>query len=333
MQLLRRHKIKQSIQELIPRKIAVGYVGSGWPLYIREHEKLESFVVSPRLGTNANAVRAIADVLTWDKVWLHDNLHAKIYIGQGKAVLTSANLSENALEPGGLIEVGTVVQDRTLLVELEKYFEEILKEAKEQYGTPKQKEARLKRLEDENKTRLKPAPPIGKAPTGVRYKLFSWTDEAPTVDPAKFAYLVPLAVAKAGPDEIDKWIEKNYGSCYFCAQGDDYHSGEWLLAFELDIQTESHVKKLTWHFVEELIPDASRELDYPEALLCTDAERKSPRVPFRIDPQLLDAFRNVLKRPKFKPIRTFRRYDELKPDLLGAFDRDIRSEVLKLGKK
>ena len=50
MQLLCREEIKRSIRKMIPRKIAVGYVGSGWPLYIQAPKKLECFVVSPRLG-------------------------------------------------------------------------------------------------------------------------------------------------------------------------------------------------------------------------------------------------------------------------------------------
>ena len=333
MQLLCREEIKRSIRKMIPRKIAVGYVGSRWQQYIESADKLQSFVVSPRLGTNVAAVREIAKQCTWEKVWLHNNLHAKIYIGKGKAVLTSANLSENALEPGGLIEVGAVVDNRIMLDGIEAFFETILAEAKKQYPTRGEKEARLKRLEAENKARIKPALPIEKTPRGVQYEPVWWTDDDDfEVNAAKFTDWVPEATVKAGPAAVEDWICEQY-AVFSCEHGDSYHPGDWLLAFELDVKTQSHVKQLTWHCVEAVVPGASREKGYPDAVLCTEEEKTSRRVPFRINEKLLDAFRNVLKRPKYKHMCTYRRYDELHPNLLRDFDRDLRSEVLKLGKK
>lgn len=141
-------EIRASIKDLQPTRIAVGYIGLGWRNYVSE-ESLKEIVVSPRLGSNPAAIRALMKKLGDDHVYLLEKLHSKIYLGASKAVLGSCNLSDNGFSDGGLLESAVELDDKKMRSALADKFDEYKKEAQQDFPTHQAKLNRLEILEVE----------------------------------------------------------------------------------------------------------------------------------------------------------------------------------------
>lgn len=153
--LIDSQEIAKALQSLKPRRIAVAYVGKDWESLIPK-EFLQEIIVAPTVGSNPKAIRGLNKHLgTWDKVHLLDNLHAKFYLSDSAAIVTSANLSRNALGMSGLEEVGMWVDDELELLALQNRFDQLKAMASARYRTDEEKEARLKQAEEDRERALK----------------------------------------------------------------------------------------------------------------------------------------------------------------------------------
>lgn len=147
VKVLLEDEIRKAIKRCKPAKIAVAYIGDDWNRYIPDVNGLEAIIVSPTFGSNPRAIIDLAKKIGWDKVYFLDELHAKIYVGPGAAVIGSANLTCNGLSGEGLIELCVEVNARETLNKLDTAFERLKECALRQYPTTDLKKARLIKLE------------------------------------------------------------------------------------------------------------------------------------------------------------------------------------------
>ena len=149
--LIDSQEIAKALQSLKPRRIAVAYVGKDWEQFL-PIDSLEEVIVAPTVGSKPKAIRQIARRMGgWDNVYLLDNLHAKVFIGEKAAIVGSANLSNNALGMTGLEEVGVRVDEAPALEALRARFEELKALAFRRYPTAAAKLQRLLKAEEDRK--------------------------------------------------------------------------------------------------------------------------------------------------------------------------------------
>lgn len=155
--------IAVAIQKVRPQRIAVAYLGADWDRFLGEDlSGLDSIVISPRLGTNPLAVSRLVKALRtpqrsgWERVFFHEDLHAKLYLGKDAAVLGSANLSSNGLQGNQLVELCTRTCLTKDLQALAAFYDGVLAQAKAQYPTEATRKRRLADLADATQ-RLKAA--------------------------------------------------------------------------------------------------------------------------------------------------------------------------------
>ena len=156
MRVLTGDRIARSIKECSPSRIAVAYLGNDWKDFIPDINKLEAVIISPKLGTNPYAARDLAERIGWNKLFFHNTLHAKLYLGNKSAVLGSANLSRNGLDGNELRELCFLVNSDAPeeLTSLRIFFEETIKQAVLQYSTETEKRKRLSELAAEWNTAM-----------------------------------------------------------------------------------------------------------------------------------------------------------------------------------
>src|SRR5262245_37865896 len=88
------------------RRVAISaFVGDGAEAYLPKPSGIQLICWPKEGGTNPNALRRL--MAKGVEVFFCDALHMKVYWAEGRgAVVTSANLSRNALGAGDLKEVG-----------------------------------------------------------------------------------------------------------------------------------------------------------------------------------------------------------------------------------
>ena len=113
--LYRSHDVMKGIRELFStgkgRRVAlVGFVGDGAEAYLPKPKSLELICWPKAGGTNPKQIIALRK--RGIKVQFASSLHMKVYWAEDKgAIITSANLSTNALGAGDLKEVGVGLCD------------------------------------------------------------------------------------------------------------------------------------------------------------------------------------------------------------------------------
>lgn len=140
--------IAQSIAGCAPRQIAVAFLGADWKTYISRPDQLTAVILSPTLGTNPRAVTALARAISWERIFFLKELHAKIYIGEARGVLGSANLTANGLSGEHLLECCVEITDQAELSDLELLFKAFKSSAENQFPTTALKKQQLSALYD-----------------------------------------------------------------------------------------------------------------------------------------------------------------------------------------
>ena len=119
--LYTKSEVRSAITELFSfanrRRVAItAFVGEGAGAFLPKPEGIELICWPQPGGTNPDAVRYL--IASGVRVRFADGLHMKIYWAEGKgAVVTSANLSANALGAGNLREAGVLLPARTVDVD------------------------------------------------------------------------------------------------------------------------------------------------------------------------------------------------------------------------
>jgi len=114
-------EVRSAITELFSfphrRRVAItAFVGEGAGAFLPDPEGIELICWPHPGGTNPSAIRDL--VASGVRVRFADGLHMKIYWAEGKGVvITSANLSVNALGAGNLREAGVLLPASTIDVD------------------------------------------------------------------------------------------------------------------------------------------------------------------------------------------------------------------------
>jgi hypothetical protein len=103
-----RKAITQIFSKTAGRRVVItAFVGKGAEAFLPNPEGLELICWPKAGGTNPTALRDLIE--RGVKVSFADSLHMKVYWSELGAVVTSANLSNNALGSGGLLEFGVLL--------------------------------------------------------------------------------------------------------------------------------------------------------------------------------------------------------------------------------
>jgi hypothetical protein len=266
------------------RRIAISaFVGQGVHTYLRNPKGLQLICWPNPGGTNPHMLRQL--MKRGAKVSFVGSLHMKLYWAEGLgAVVTSANLSTNALGAGGLKEVGVLLSDSSIDID------RILSSLK--MRRPSEKE--LDRLDKEhdrfqvrnpNRTRRTVASSFShwyNSQLPRKWKL-GWYDADGTWSRAA----VEIAKRDYGIHPFD----------FISCKRADFSQDEWVLTFMVN---KGKITDVGWLFVDYVtrVPQNDKkayDATYPYSAVQVGKPRGYPPPPFRIDSRL----RASLKRAVF----------------------------------
>jgi len=300
--------IKDAIEDLKPTHIATAYVGLGWETYI-EKEALQSIVLSPTFGSNAIAIKQLVRHLGIDNVHLLENLHAKFYWTQRKAVLGSANLSDNGLQgDGGLIEAGVALNDHAHLLQLKAMYDDLVSQAQSRYPTAARKYQLINALETMNQkaslggfVRKKK----GASETGMPLAEFDPLSR-PRMHVVAYEDDLDLRednIRKAIPSKTEATYEALFGDVMGFPSKDDIREGDWILCFEADLAMMRPKRKgaIEWMYVDYVVPNGSTTKPFTKVAL-QQRPRKAWEAPFLLTSEVKEALVSLVAKPGYEPL-------------------------------
>lgn len=293
---------KAIIEGVKPRRIAVAYLGVDWERFLPNHEEIEAIVISPQLGTNPEAVEDLAKKLTtngrdgWDRIFLHETLHAKIYLGQTSAVLGSANLSFNGLGHPERREICYETSTRSDLEALEEFFQSVKSEAQKQFGSTKEKLDRLETLRAD----IERNPSVEKPGRPARHlKDIEWSD----LEEAYVCWYDPKY--EITHSEVGKNWEKGIYREITFAKTDKIDAGKWILCWELDSSNgkpaPANESNYYWMKVDHVLLDGAEDDVYTQLAIMLKGKNKGSKkarcaqAPFLLDSETVEAFRGAIE--------------------------------------
>jgi hypothetical protein len=259
------------------RRVAISaFVGEGAEAYLPKPAGLELICWPKEGGTNPDVLRRL--MKRGAKVSFVDSLHMKLYWSEDLgAVLTSANLSTNALGSGNLKEIGILLPSEQIDIE------RVIESLKKRPLTGLE----LRRLDRRHKDYAKRNRRAGqrarissfeewyKSPFRPKWKL-GWYDSTGTI--AKEAKRI--SKQKYNVSEPKDYLDARRG---------DYMENDWVLRF--NIKKPSAVD---WLFVDFMVkvPETEKGYDrkYPFQAIQVWTAKKYPPYPFRIDQVFKHAF-------------------------------------------
>jgi hypothetical protein len=279
------HAIQKVFSSPNGRRIAIsGFVGHGAESYLPSPKGI-TLVCWPKAGgTNPAAVRTLIDRKV--HVWFADRLHMKVYWAEGRGcVITSANLSTNALGAGNLKEAGILVPSDA--VDIEKLLTS-LKKRRVNEGELHKLDRAHARYGSRNKVAVESTLPTFmewyRTPMRPLWKL-GWFDSTG---------IVSKAARQLAHEELGVGEPSNFLGC----RAGDYRrkGGEWVLTFNLARDAPTH---LSWMFVNRVVNIArSDKKAYQKEYPCQAVQLSPiwiyPGCPFRIDGDFRNAFRRAV---------------------------------------
>jgi phosphatidylserine/phosphatidylglycerophosphate/cardiolipin synthase-like enzyme len=128
---------KTAIRELLPKaeriRVAVAYWGAGAvdQLAIADLHGRDMIVLCDVMsaGCNPKEIKRLQKILGKQRVLTRNRLHAKVWLTDRGAILGSSNASANGLghegdETKGLVEANILIEDRSALTSIERWFED-----------------------------------------------------------------------------------------------------------------------------------------------------------------------------------------------------------------
>lgn len=289
-------EIAKAIQRVEPRRIAVAYLGRRWKEYLPNVDELEAVVISPNLGTDPRSVKELVKRLSidgqdgWDRVFLHDDLHAKVYLGKTAAVLGSANLSFGGLGDPRRREICSETSLPKDWDVLDQFFETLKKEAKNQYGSASEKKKRLLTLEAE----IKSNPYDGSERMASSFEKFEL--DAPDEFYVAYYTTESLVYTEAGK----QWEEKILDALSF-AKTDKLDKRKWILCWHLMPKGKpapANTSNYKWMKVDETLPDGADDDGYPQLVFMRkdwgSYNARCAKAPFKLTPPVIEAFRKAV---------------------------------------
>lgn len=295
-------QIKQSIKSLVPKKIAVAYLGIDWKSLI-DCSKLTEVIVSPTIGSNPRAIEELAKQIGWENVYFLENLHSKLYISKNKAIVGSANWSSNGLGQS-LYEAGIELTDPELIDDVFNDFKALREVAEESFPTLSSKKARLQKLHKEHARALAARLPNSQVEKDQSSKSFL-EYELDTGIPFQVTYYTPGGVNEELSEETEALLYDNWERIDFAAD-DKVEVGDWFLTWEAKKSDNKPHKKrnLTWFYVEHVVDNGITPKGDDEGYEYTKIAIQNIDVdeleqPFEITKEFQEHFRKVITTPEF----------------------------------
>jgi hypothetical protein len=281
------------------RRIAItAFVGSGAESYLPKPEGLELICWPKAGGTNPDAIRKL--LKQGVKIQFADALHMKVYWTEDKgAVLTSANLSTNALGAGGLAEIGILMPSKNINIG------KIIQSLKRRKVTEKE----LDKLDREHFVYHARNPFPARENNTVN---FSEWYSLPNRQAWKIGYFSSYGSFSSAAKEIAKaeFDVREPDSSITCAEN-TYKKSDRVLTFLLGEKTISNI---SWVSVDYIVrtPKTDKEYmrGYPFQAIQVWPDKRYPPPPFKIDKKFRYALAKAIRT---MDIDEFRAADPNKP--------------------
>ena len=266
------------------RRVAItAYVGSGSQAYLRRPRGIELVCWPQAGGTNPDAIRKLIKLGV--KVSFARSLHMKVYWTEDKgAVVTSANLSKNALGAGNLKEFGVFVPPAQ--IDIDRLLKQINPNEDIKSDLLKLDKAHRKyhitnRLQPE-RTALPTYPEWYNHPYRKEWKVGCFGFYGEFSQNAK-----EIAKVEYGVPKPHTFISMADGVC---------KQHEWLLTFMIK---QNKPVDISWLHVNEIVAtskkDKEYDRDYPSQAIQIWTKDHYPPAPFKIDQRFRSALNKVVK--------------------------------------
>ncbi|MCA1631259.1 MAG: hypothetical protein LC785_14460 [Acidobacteria bacterium] len=266
------------------RRVAIAaFVGEGAEAFLRKHEGIELICWPQEGGTNPNAIREL--VRRKVKVSFADRLHMKVYWTEDRgAIITSANLSTNALGAGDLREIG--VRLRSQDIDINRIIASL---------NPRPVSVtELRGLERRHK--LYVARNRRSDPSRAQHKTFAdWYDSRLRAEWKLYSWYGYEYVSKMAREVA----RKEYGAASFhwsiAVRGGDYREADWILCYRV---RKNLVTELGWMYANFVVrvPRSDKQAydhKYPFELVQVWQLRRYEPPPFHLDARFKSAFRSA----------------------------------------
>jgi hypothetical protein len=283
-----RKKIIDIFEASASRRVAiVAFVGDGAETYIPNPKGVEVVCWPKAGGTNPDAIRRLIE--NGARVYFCDSLHMKVYWTKDKgAVITSANLSQNALGSGNLREVGIWVEPGQVDID------RILKSlnywkvsARDLHALDiAHREYHVRNRLGHRKTQILAFPEWYDSAHRTGWRLCWWS-------PAK------TKLAKAARPIL----ERTYGvsdaeDFAHAAAQTEYPKKSWVLCFT---DTKNRLVSFSWMYVDQVVrvrksDKHAYQPDFPYQVIQAWPMKRYTLPPFRVDNKFRKAFRRAAKK-------------------------------------
>jgi hypothetical protein len=268
------------------RVVLVAYVGRDYASFLPDPKDIE-IVCSPTPGaTRAEAVAELQKAGA--KLQFSDNLHMKVYWAQNRGcIITSANLSQNALGISGLHEAGVLVGADDVNIDT------FLKAANPYDVNDKN----LRRLAELQRDFDRRNPGLWK--TKKDYN--EWHSEpVPVRAPWKLGWWVTRNVDFSKSSK--QLVETLYNKHEVCDTVDvakgQAKDGDWLLCFKVSEKKIRKVSEFKWLYVDHVVEvaksDKGYNKDYPYEAVQVFPANHYPSPPFTLDDDFKRAFTKAI---------------------------------------
>ncbi len=257
------------------RRVAISaFVGDGAGAYLPSPNGLR-LICSPTPGaTNPNALRAL--MKAGASVEFVKSLHMKVYWAEGRgAVITSANLSTNAMGKGGLLEAGVFLDDATLDIDkLISQLDPILATG-----------AALKKLDRQNNHFHKRNGWGASKQQAPSY--CEWFDR-PSPEPWAVSFYKQTS-DELSVEAMDK-IQKAYNRTPFnyLWSKTSWKENTWILLVHIT-PNAAQVEEPAWLYADMVVavPETDQNSDprYPHEIIQIHEDKHYPPPPFRLNPK------------------------------------------------
>lgn len=279
------------------RRVAISaFVGKGADAYLPNPKGLKLVCWPKAGGTNPHMLRKLMS--NGVEVLFADRLHMKVYWNENHgAILTSANLSTNALGSGNLKEAGILLTSED--IDIDRLLESI--------NPRPASESELRKLDRRHKSyivrnKLYSGRTSGvmsfekwyESPFRTKWKLGWFDDFGPISLVAK-----ERAMKEYNEDKPKDWISAHKG---------DFREDDWILTFYLK-KSPSKVEWISVDYVVE-VPKSDKnayEKDYPCQVAQVGQNYKYPPPPFRITSKFRKEFSKAVREygaEKVKALKT-----------------------------
>lgn len=267
------------------RRVAISaFVGRGAESYLPNPQGLMLVCWPKAGGTNPNALRKLMEKKV--EVFFSDRLHMKVYWAANRGcVITSANLSRNALGAGNLKEAGILIGPDEIDID------ELLKSTKKRAVNSRE----MKKL-DRAHTRFVALNKVQEKHSIPNFIRWFGTPNRPAWKLGWFdTYCNPSNAAK---EKAMEEFEVREPHDFITAQRNDYKPYEWVLTFNLSKESPTDIK---WLLAERIVNVSPRDKQYEKDYPCEAFQALPPALcpgerPFRTDSLFCYAFRRAVKR-------------------------------------